>query len=85
MPLIIRLDRVMADRKITSIDLANRIGIAPINLSRIKTGKVKALRFSTLDAICRELKCQPGELLEYQDVEDCNESMVGVYINDTNA
>lgn len=67
MGIIIRLDRVMADRKIQLIDLADRVGITISNLSNLKTGKAKAIRFSTLEAICRELKCQPGDILEYTE------------------
>lgn len=67
MGIILRLDRVMADRKISLNELADRVGITNVNLSKIKTGKVNAIRFSTLDAICRELKCQPGDILEYVD------------------
>lgn len=66
--IILRLDRVMADRKISLNELASRVGISNVNLSNIKTGKISAIRFSTLDAICRVLGCQPGDILEY--VED---------------
>ena len=69
MAIILRLDRVMADRKISLNELSNRVGISTVNLSNLKTGKVKAIRFSTLDAICRELKCQPGDILEYTEDE----------------
>lgn len=65
MPIIIRLDRVMADRKITLTELAERVGITMANLSLLKNGRVRAIRFSTLEALCRELDCQPGDLLEY--------------------
>lgn len=65
MPIILRLDRVMADRKMSLNELAERVGIANVNLSKIKTGKVSAIRFSTLDAICEALDCQPGDILEY--------------------
>jgi putative transcriptional regulator len=65
MSIIVRLDRVMADRKIFLTELAERVGITMANLSLLKTGKVKAVRFSTLEALCRELNCQPGDLLEY--------------------
>ena len=68
--IIIRLDRVLADRKMKLNDLASLVGITNVNLSYPKTGKVKAVRFSTLDAICKVLKCQPGEILEYVDGED---------------
>lgn len=66
MAIILRLDRVMADRKMSLNELSARVGISTVNLSNLKTGKVKAIRFSTLDAICRELNCQPGDILEYQ-------------------
>lgn len=66
MAIILRLDRVMADRKVSLNELAKRVGISNVNLSNLKTGKVKAVRFSTLDAICKELKCQPGDILEYR-------------------
>ena len=66
MAIILRLDRVMADRKISSNELAEKVGIANVNLSNIKTGKVSAIRFSTLNAICDVLDCQPGDLLEFQ-------------------
>ena len=66
MPIILRLDRVMADRKMSLNELATKVGIANVNLSKIKTGKVSAIRFSTLEAICEALDCQPGDLLEYQ-------------------
>lgn len=66
MAIILRLDRVMADRKISLNDLAKQIGIANVNLSKIKTGKVSAIRFSTLNAICDVLDCQPGDILEFQ-------------------
>ena len=63
--IVLRLDRVLADRKIRSKELAERIGLTEVNLSRIKTGKISAVRFSTLDALCRELGCQPRDILEY--------------------
>ncbi len=66
MAIVLRLDRVMADRKISLNELAAKVGIANVNLSNIKTGKVSAIRFSTLDAICDVLDCQPGDILEYQ-------------------
>ncbi len=65
MAIIIRLDRVLADKKMKLNELANLIGISPVNLSNIKTGKIKAIRFSTLEAICKNLDCQPGDILEY--------------------
>ena len=66
MPIILRLDRVMADRKISLNELAQKVGISNVNLSNIKTGKVSAVRFSTLEAICDILDCQPGDILEYK-------------------
>ncbi len=73
MAIILRLDRVMADRKISLNDLADQVGIANVNLSKIKTGKVSAIRFSTLNAICDVLDCQPGDILEFQkDQSDIN-------------
>ena len=63
--IVTRLDRVLADRKMSSRDLALAMGLSEVNLSRMKTGKVSAIRFSTLEALCRELGCQPGDLLEY--------------------
>ena len=63
--IIVRLDRVMADRKMSLNDLAKRTGISPVNLSKLKNGHVRAIRFSTLNAICTELKCQPRDILEF--------------------
>ena len=65
MSIIFRLDRVMADRKISLNELAKRIDLTDSNLSIMKTGKARAVRISTLDALCRELNCQPGDLMEY--------------------
>lgn len=70
MAIILRLDRVMADRKVSLTELSERVGISMVNLSNLKTGKVRAIRFSTLDAICRELHCQPGDILEYASESD---------------
>ena len=69
--IIIRLDRVLADRKMKLNELAAHVGISNVNLSYLKTGKVKAIRFSTLDAICKVLKCQPGDILEYSENDKC--------------
>ncbi len=66
MPIIINLDVMMAKRKISSNELAEIVGITPANLSVLKTGKAKAVRFSTLDKICEALDCQPGDILEWQ-------------------
>ena len=66
MAIIVNLDIMLAKRKMTFLELAQRVGMTPANLSILKTGKAKAIRMSTLDALCRELKCQPGDLLEYQ-------------------
>lgn len=65
MPIILRLDRVMADRKMQLKELSDKVGIANVNLSKIKTGKISAIRFSTLEAICDALDCQPGDILEF--------------------
>ena len=65
MPIVLRLDRVMADRKMSLNALAEKVGIANVNLSKIKSGKVSAIRFSTVEAICEALHCQPGDILEY--------------------
>ena len=66
MPIILRLDRVMADRKMSLNELSERVGVANVNLSKLKNGRVSAIRFSTLEAICDVLDCQPGDILEYQ-------------------
>lgn len=66
MAIILRLDRVMADRKMSLNELAEKVGISNVNLSNLKTGKVKAIRFSTLEAICDVLDCQPGDILEFK-------------------
>lgn len=67
MPIVMRLDRVMADRKISATELAQRIGSTPVNISRIKNGHIRGIRFSTLEQLCIELKCAPGDLIEYMD------------------
>lgn len=74
MAIILRLDRVMADRKISLNGLAEQVGIANVNLSKIKTGKVSAIRFSTLNAICDVLDCQPGDILEFQKDQSSNKT-----------
>lgn len=68
MTIIIRLDRMLADRKMQLSELAEKVDVSIVNLSNLKTGKVRAVRFSTLNAICKALGCQPGDILEY--VED---------------
>lgn len=70
MPIIVNLDVMMARRKVSLTELAERVGLTPANLSILKTGKAKAVRFSTLEAICRELDCQPGDILEYAPDRD---------------
>lgn len=67
MSIVVNVDVMMAKRKMSSQELAERIGITQANLSILKTGKAKAIRFSTLEAICKALDCQPGDILEYQD------------------
>ncbi len=64
--IVVNLDVMLAKRKMSSLELAKRVGITQANLSILKTGKAKAIRFSTLDAICKELDCQPADILEYQ-------------------
>ena len=66
MAIVIRLDVMLAKRKVKSLDLAKAVGITQSNLSLLKSGKVKGIRFATLEAICRFLECQPGDLIEYQ-------------------
>lgn len=68
--IIVNLDVIMAKRKISSNELAERVGITPANLSILKTGKAKAIRFSTLDKICEALDCQPADILEFKDEGD---------------
>ena len=68
MPIVVNIDVMLAKRKMSSGELAEKIGITPANLSILNTGKARAVRFSTLEAICRELDCQPGDILEYREV-----------------
>lgn len=74
--IILRLDRVMVDRKISLNELAEKVGITTANLSNLKTGKVSAIRFSTLNAICKTLHCQPGDILEFIDDEKNSEYLI---------
>ena len=67
MPIIVNIDVMLAKRKMTSQELAEKIGISPVNLSILKTGKAKGIRFMTLDRICKALDCKPGDILEYRD------------------
>ena len=67
MPIVVNLDRVLLDRGMTLTELSDRVGVSLPNLSILKTNKARAIRFSTLDAICRELECQPGDLLGHRD------------------
>ena len=69
MAIILRLDRVMADRKMSLNELSEKVGVANVNLSKLKNGHVSAIRFSTLEAICDVLDCQPGDILEYKKDE----------------
>ena len=69
MAIIVNVDVMLAKRKMTSGDLAEKVGITQANLSILKTGKAKAVRFSTLDALCKALDCQPGDILEYRKEE----------------
>lgn len=70
--IVVNLDVMMARRKMSLGELSDKVGITPANLSILKTGKAKAIRFSTLEAICRILDCQPGDILEYREVEGTN-------------
>ena len=70
MAIRVTLDRMLLERRMSLTELCDRVGITMANLSILKTGKAKAVRFSTLDALCRELKCQPAELLIFEDDED---------------
>lgn len=70
MPIIVNVDVMLAKRKMSSGELADKVGITAANLSILKTGKAKAVRFSTLAALCKALNCQPGDILEYQAVDD---------------
>ncbi|MDX1680304.1 MAG: helix-turn-helix transcriptional regulator [Akkermansiaceae bacterium] len=74
MSIIVNLDVMLARRKMKLNDLAEAVGITPQNLSVLKTGKAKAVRFSTLEAICRHLECQPGDILEFQGSEEGEDS-----------
>ncbi|PSK91136.1 helix-turn-helix domain-containing protein [Taibaiella chishuiensis] len=69
MPIIVNIDVMLAKRKMQSKELAERLGITPANLSILKTGKAKGIRFDTLEALCRILECQPGDILEYKQTE----------------
>ena len=71
----------MADRKISVNDLAEKVGIAPTNLTRMRTGKIKGIRFSTMNAICKELRCQPGDILIYVDDTECRNTDEGNLID----
>ena len=69
MAIIVRLDRMMADRKMSLNELAEKVGLSNVNMSNLKTGKMKGIRFETLNSICRALDCQPGDILEYSPDE----------------
>jgi putative transcriptional regulator len=66
MPIRVRLDRILLERRMSLTELADRVGVTIANLSILKTGKARAIRFSTLDALCRELECQPGDLVGFE-------------------
>lgn len=71
MPIVVNVDVMLARRKMTSAELADKIGLSAVNLSILKTGKAKGVRFSTLDALCKALECQPGDLLEFRENAEC--------------
>jgi len=75
MPIVVNLDIMLAKRKISLTELSSRVGITIANMSVLKSGKAKAIRFSTLEAICKELECQPGEILEYMNSKDFKKLM----------
>lgn len=81
MAIILRLDRVMADRKMSLLGLSQAVGISNVNLSNMKTGKIKAIRFSTLNEICKVLNCQPGDILEYVEGDMDNDGDAKVDLN----
>ena len=83
MAIIVRLDRMLADRKMSVGELAERLGLDPSNVSRIKTGKVKAMRFSTLDGICKILECFPGDILDRIPDEEAIQLFGDEYLEDT--
>ncbi|MDD5961043.1 MAG: helix-turn-helix transcriptional regulator [Bacteroidales bacterium] len=70
MGIVVNLDEVMAKRKISLLELSSKVNVTPANMSILKTGKAKAIRFSTLEAICKALNCQPGDILEYENEEN---------------
>lgn len=70
MPIVVHLDRVLVDKKVKLVDLSENVDLAYVNLSKIKTGNIKAIRFSTLESICDALDCQPGDLLEFVREEE---------------
>jgi len=77
-PILVHLERLLYRRELTLTELSKRVGLTVANLSILKTGKARAVRFSTLEAICRELECQPGELLEYVGTSDALEPRTGL-------
>ena len=80
MPIIVRLDDVLHSRRLTLTELSERIGITLANLSVLKTGKARAIRFSTLDAICQALQCQPGDILEFVAARDTEDDSVPEFV-----
>ena len=70
MPIVVNVDVMLARRKMTSAELAEKIGLSAVNLLILKTGKAKGIRFSTLDALCKALDCQPGDLLEFRETDE---------------
>lgn len=80
MPIMVRLDDVLHNRRITLTELSDRIGITLANLSVLKTGKARAIRFSTLDSICQALQCQPGDILEFVAAVDAEDETVPEHV-----
>ena len=81
MPIIINIDVMLARRKMSSGELAEKVGITPANLSILKCGKAKAIRISTMEAICRALDCQPGDILEYRPDEPATGPLEAIHLN----
>ena len=82
MAIVINLDVMMAKRKMSLNELSQRVGLTTVNLSILKTGKAKGVRFDTLEAICKVLNCQPGDILEYSDNKDCIDKNLDQLVRD---
>ncbi|MBR6204611.1 MAG: helix-turn-helix transcriptional regulator [Candidatus Methanomethylophilaceae archaeon] len=85
MAISIRLDRMLVERKMTLVELSKRVGATPVNLSKLKAGKVSGVRFSTLDAICEALDCQPGDIIVYSKEDPQNPDLMPSAIEETSS